>query len=86
MAQQAKPRVTVSLAPDGGFEISVNEAGRDQLIAELQKLGGEHDHFHLDYFADPRLAASTDVLLSAEAENETGEVLESGKVVLRPNN
>lgn len=74
--------MAVSLTPDGGFEISVNAAGRDLLIAELQKLGGEDDHFHLDYFADPRLASTTDVLLSVEADDHAGEVLESGKVRL----
>jgi hypothetical protein len=53
-------------------------------VAELQGLDRTRDHFHLDYFADPRLAGSTDVLLSATPYHAADEVLESGKVLLRP--
>ena len=78
-----RPRVTVSLQPDGSFDIWVNEAGRDLLVSELQGLTEEWEHFHLEYFDDPDVADATDVPLSAIAYRPEDKVLLNGKVLLR---
>lgn len=78
-----QPRVTVCLRPDGSFEILVNPAVRDLLVRELQGLDDSWDHFHLDQY-DPELAHATDVPLAAVAYHEGDRVLETGKVLLRP--
>jgi hypothetical protein len=78
-----KPRVTVSLQPDGGFDIWINEAGRDLLIKELQGLSERWDHFHLDHYGDPEIADATDVALSAVPYEPSDRVLLNGKVLFR---
>ena len=42
-----KPRITMNMTAGGEFEIWLNEAGRDFLVAELQALSERNDHFHL---------------------------------------
>lgn len=79
-----KPRVTVSLQPDGAFEIWVNEAGRELLIRELQGLSEGWDHFHLDHYDEVEIADATDIPLSAVPYNPTDRVLLNGKVLFRP--
>jgi hypothetical protein len=79
-----KPRVTVSVQPDGTFEIALNEAGRELLIQELAGLSREWDHFHLDHYDDPALADATDVPLADEAYSPGDRVLLNGKVLFRP--
>lgn len=79
-----KPRVTVSVLPDGSFSIAVNEAGRDLLIEELEGLSREWDHFHLDHYDDPAIASATDVPLANRAYAPGDQVLKNGKVLFRP--
>lgn len=79
-----KPRVTVSLRPDGSFEIALNEAGRDLLLQELEGLSRESDHFHLDYYDDLALADATDVPLANLAYTPGDQILRNGKVLFRP--
>ena len=76
-----KPRVTVCLRPDGGFEILLNEAGRDLLVAELQGLDERWDHFHLDHYGDPEMDFATDVPLAAIPYRTDDTVLKTGKVI-----
>ncbi len=79
-----KPRVTICLRPDGTFEMLVNEAGRDLLVKELQRLSERSDHFHLDYYDDPDIADATEVQLAARPYHEGDEVLLNAKVLFRP--
>lgn len=75
------PRVTVSVKPDGSFEVAMNEAGRDLLLRELSGLSREWDHFHLDCWEDPEIADATDVPLSDRAYRPEDRVLTSGKIL-----
>jgi hypothetical protein len=79
-----KPRITVCVLADGTFEILLNEAGRDLMVRELQGLSRRWDHFHLDHIADPELDYITEVPLSARPYRNDDKVLESGKVLFRP--
>jgi hypothetical protein len=79
-----KARVTVCVRADGTFEILLNEAGRDLMVKELQRLDGRWDHFHLDKFTDSEIGSATDVVLSVIPYREGDRCLESGKVLLRP--
>lgn len=79
-----KARVTVSVQPDGSFDIGVNEAGRDLLIRELQGLSERQDHFHLDHYDDADIADATEVPLSAIPYNSDDRVLLNGKILFRP--
>jgi len=42
-----KPRITISLRPDGELEIFVNPEGRDLLVEALQSLNEGNEHFHI---------------------------------------
>ena len=77
-------RVTVCERPDGAFEIWFNEAGRDLLVKELQRLDQKWDHFHLDHFEDPEMEFGTDVPLRATPYNEGDKVFQVDKFLLRP--
>jgi hypothetical protein len=77
-------RVTICQRSDGTFEILVNEAGRDLLVTELQRLDREWDHFHLDHFDDPEIAFATDVQLATVPYNDGDKIFQTGKVLLRP--
>ena len=77
-------RVTVSVQPDGTFDIYVNEAGRDLLVRELQGLNRSREHFHLDHYDEPEIADATDVPLAAIPYRATDRVLLYGKVLFRP--
>ena len=77
-------RMTVCQRPDGSFEILVNEAGRDLLVQELQRLDKTWDHFHLDHFDEPELVDATEVQLANIPYNNGDEVFQHGKVLLRP--
>ena len=77
-----KPRVTVCLRADGGFEILLNEAGRDLLVAELQRLDERWDHFHLDHYADSEMEFATDVPLAAVPYRTDDRILTTGKMIL----
>jgi hypothetical protein len=81
-----RARVTVSVRPDGSFEIFVNEAGRELLIKELVGLSERWDHFHLDHYDDPDIADATDVPLSGIPYDADDRVLLNGKVLYRPDN
>jgi hypothetical protein len=79
-----KARITVSVEPDGSFDIWLNEAGRDLLIKELQGLSERSDHFHLDHVDDPELRDQVEVPLAAIAYDPADRVLLNGKVLFRP--
>jgi hypothetical protein len=73
----APPRITLSLAADGLFEMWLNPEGRDRLVQELQALTIEHEHFHLGPAPLGELEVAT------KAYREGDRVLEWGKVYLR---
>jgi len=71
-------RITLSLSKGGELQIMLNEAGRDRLVRELQRLSIENDHFHLD--PDGMI----DVQVSKRPYNDGDQVFEWGKVMFRP--
>ncbi len=42
-----KARITINTSREGELEVWLNEAGRDLLVRELQRLSELSDHFHL---------------------------------------
>ncbi len=77
-------RVTVCICADGTFEILLNEAGRDLMVKELQRLDRRWDHFHLDHYVDEEIVDATDVPLSVVAYRRDDKCLDNGKVLFRP--
>jgi hypothetical protein len=73
------PRITISRSKDGELEILVNEAGRDLLVHELQRLSETSDHFH---FAPEDFDG--EVPVRSKAYRDGDEVIEWGKVSFRP--
>lgn len=67
------------LTKDGQFEMSVNEAGRDELIALLNGLDRKHEHFHMapEEFEH-------DCAVAEIPYRTTDRVLSWGKVLFRP--
>lgn len=76
--EHMKSRITINLTTTGEFEISVNEAGRDLLIRELQRLSRENDHFHLGP------AGMAEVEVSNKPYRADDTIKEWGKVYFRP--
>jgi hypothetical protein len=74
-----KPRITINSNKDGQLEIWLNEAGRDLLVKELQHLSERSDHFHLG----PE-ELDGEVPVQTRAYREGDEIIEWGKVMLRP--
>jgi hypothetical protein len=72
-----KERITISLSKDGVLQVMLNEAGRDRMVRELQRLTSKNDHFHLD--PDGMI----DVQVSKRPYFEGDQVFEWGKVYLR---
>lgn len=77
-------RITICIRADGSFELLLNEAGRDLMIEELQRLDHKWDHFHMDHYDDPDIADATDVILSTIPYRDGDTVIEHGKILLRP--
>jgi len=73
-----KPRVTLSLTTSGSLNIFLNEAGRDQLIEELQSLDFTHEHFHLSALD------GAEVELQAKTYEPNDTVIRYAKVLYRP--
>lgn len=73
-----KPRITLSLSKTGVLNMFLNEAGREQLINELQALDLQHEHFHL-WVQD-----GAEVDLQAKAYEPGDTVIEYAKVLFRP--
>ena len=73
-----KPRITITRSPGGELEDWVNEAGRDLLIHELQRLSERSDHFHLGPEAE-----DGEVPLQTTPYCDGDEVIERAKVMLR---
>ena len=73
-----KPRITISLSPDGSFEIHLNEMGRDLLVRELLQLSEKNDHFHLGP------SERDEVQLSSRAYRTNDKILEYGKILFQP--
>jgi hypothetical protein len=73
----APPRITLSLAADGLFEMWLNPEGRDLLVQKLQALTIKNEHFHLGP------APIGELEVAAKAYREGDRVLEWGKVYLR---
>jgi hypothetical protein len=73
----APPRITLSLAADGLFEMWLNPEGRDLLVQKLQALTIKNEHFHLGPAPVGELEVTT------KAYREGDRVLEWGKVYLR---
>ena len=78
------PRITVCTRADGTFEILVNEAGRDLLVNELQKLSQNREHCHIAHVDDTGMRHTTDVPLSNIPYRDGDICLLYGKVLLRP--
>jgi hypothetical protein len=74
-----KSRITLSLSEDGQFQISLNEAGRDELVELLQSLDRNHDHIH---FAPED--HNLDCTVSDIPYRPTDRVFAWGKVSFRP--
>jgi hypothetical protein len=74
-----KPRITINTNGDGELEISLNEAGRDLLVRELQQLSQRSDHFH---FGPEEFGG--EVPVQTRAYREGDRIIEWGKVMLRP--
>ena len=74
-----KSRITLSVTKDGSFEMSLNEAGRDQLVALLQSLTREDEHFHLAPEED-----GMDCDISEVSYKDTDQIISYGKVLFRP--
>ena len=74
-----KPRITINSNKDGELEIWLNEAGRDLLVKELQHLSERSDHFH---FGPEDLDG--EVPVQSRPYREGDEIIEWGKVMLRP--
>ncbi len=73
-----KPRITIAMS-EGTLEILLNEAGRDLLVRELNKLSKSKDHFHLQ----PE-GQFDEVPLQVKAYRDGDQVIEYGKALLRP--
>ncbi len=79
-----KPRITFGVKKDEQGEpvevlLYVNRAGRDQLVAELQNLSEQSDHFHMQ--PDELIPE----VLIGDVPYEAGEVMPSHvKVMFRP--
>lgn len=74
-----KPRITINSTKDGQLEIWLNQAGRDLLVKELQHLSERSDHFHLN----PEEFGG-EVPLQTRPYREDDAIIQSGKVMLRP--
>jgi hypothetical protein len=74
-----KPRITININAEGELEISLNEAGRDLLVRELQQLSHRSDHFH---FGPEEYGGEVPVQTRAYGEGD--QIIEWGKVMLRP--
>lgn len=74
-----KARITINSNKDGELEIWLNPAGRDLLVKELQHLSERSDHFH---FGPEDLDG--EVPVQNRAYREGDQIIEWGKVMLRP--
>jgi len=72
-----KARITVNVDKDGEFQIWLNAAGRDQLVAELLALSEASDHFHLGAYK------GAEVEMSSVPYNDGDTIFGSGKVFFR---
>jgi hypothetical protein len=70
-------RVTISVKSDGELEIWLNPEGRDQLVHALQALNVSKDHFHLGTWGG-------DIELSAVSYRPTDKIVDTAKVLFRP--
>ena len=70
-------RITLNLTATGGFELWLNEEGRDLLVRELLQLSEESDHFHLG----PKGMGEVEVSIVAYRSDD--KVLDYGKVLFR---
>lgn len=74
----SSPRITFSRSTDGSLEISLNPAGRDLLVSQLQGLSEHSDHFHImPEDLGPELPARS------RPYRKGDEVIEWGKVLFR---
>ncbi len=73
-----KPRVTIVMN-NGTLEILLNEEGRDLLVRELTSLSKKRDHFHLQPHGQ-----FDEVPLQVKPYREGDQVIEYGKILLRP--
>jgi len=74
-----KPRITINTSAEGELEISLNEAGRDLLMRELQHLSESSDHFHFG----PEDFGS-EVPVRNRPYRKGDKIIEYGKVMFRP--
>jgi hypothetical protein len=72
-----KPRITMALTADEELNISLNPAGRDLLVRELQTLNETSEHFHLA----PNGRGEVEVCTRAYRPTDT--IIERGKVLFR---
>jgi hypothetical protein len=75
-----KPRITINLDAQGALEIWLNEAGRAQLIRELQALSASNDHFHIGPIYEGNMS---DLEVSSIPYRPTDAVVDLGKVLFR---
>jgi hypothetical protein len=74
----SKPRITMTISDDGSFfELYLNEAGRSNLIRQLQALDEADEHLHLDPDGIGDLTTSAIPYVSGQT------VIAYGKICLR---
>ena len=73
-----KPRITINMNGEGELEVWLNQAGRDLLVGELQRLSEESDHFHLAPESD-----DGEVPLQTIPYRDGDAIIEWAKVMLR---
>jgi len=71
------PRITMSVTTGGGFEIHLNDEGRNLLIRELQSLNEKNDHFHLAAWHD------AEVRLGRNAYSPSDKIIGAAKILFR---
>ena len=72
------PRITISTSSQGTLEIAVNPSGRDKLVALLQSLSNQNEHFHL---APAEIGMDCD--LSEVPYNSQDQIVTFAKVLYR---
>jgi hypothetical protein len=73
-----KPRITFAIGEGGELQVYFNEAGRDLLVSEIQRLSEESDNCHLGTWE------GSECELSAIPYRATDTIVHAVKVALRP--
>ena len=72
------PRITIAIDEGGELNIYVNEAGRDLLVGELQRLSRKSDHAHFGTWE------GAEVEMRDIPYRPTDKIIDAAKISLRP--